>query len=243
LRIVDDDVPKININDVTLAEGDSGGPTAVFTVSLSSTSFRTVTVEWSTQAGTATTGSDFTPTSGQLTFSPGQTSKQILVPIKSDTVVEGAETFFVNLANATNAVIAGGQGVGTIVDDDALILLTEANSDRAIALDSVLFTRDPFPINNGHYFSADRRTRVALFAIGLKLLPGEDRSAVTATAEDSQGNIRPLTVEFVGGIPSFDWLMQLVLKQNDQPTSSGDVRVKITLHRLSSNVVRVGIQP
>jgi hypothetical protein len=35
-----------------------------------------------------------------------------------DTVVEGNESFFVNLTSATNATIADGQGIGTIVDDD-----------------------------------------------------------------------------------------------------------------------------
>ena len=243
LKIIDNDpLPTISIDDVTVGEGDSGTTNAVFTISLSAPSGRSVTVPIATQPGTATSGIDFRSLSGQLTFTTGQTVRQVAVGVIGDTSVEGTETFFVNLGNPTNAAIARGQGVGTIIDDDALILLTEANSQRAIALDSALFTRDPFPVTNTLNFSSDQRTRITLFAIGLKLLPGENASAVTATAEDSSGNVRPLSVEFVGGVPSFNWLTQVTLKLNDQPTS-GDAKIKITLHSVSSNVVLVGVRP
>jgi hypothetical protein len=243
LKIIDDDpLPTIAIDDVTVGEGDSGTTNAVFRITLSAASGRTVTVPISTQPGTATSGTDFRSLSGSLTFPPGQTVRQVAVAVIGDTTIEGTETFFVNLGTPTNALIARGQGVGTIIDDDALILLTEANSQRAIALDSVLFTRDPFPVTNTLNFSSDQRTRIMLFAIGLKLLPGENASAVTATAEDSSGNVSPLSVEFIGEVPSFNWLTQVILKLNDQPTS-GDAKVKITLHSVSSNAVLVGVQP
>jgi hypothetical protein len=244
VSIVDDDAtPTLSINDVTLAEGDTGTSIANFTISLSSPSGRSVTTQIATQDGTATAESDYASRSSQLTFTPGQTTRQFSVTVNSDTDIEPAENFFVNLANPTNAVISDGQGVGTIVDDDALILLTEASSDRAIALDSVLFLRDPFSLNRDQLLSSDRRTRIALFAVGLKLLSGENASAVTATAEDSQGNIYPLTVEFVGSVPSLNWLTQVVVKLNDQIPVGGDVKVKITLHAVSSNVARIGIAP
>jgi hypothetical protein len=243
LKIIDNDpLPTLSIDDVTVGEGDTGTTNAIFTVSLSAPSGRSVTVLFATQPGTATSGIDFRSLSGQLTFTTGQTVRQVTIAVIGDTTVEGSETFFVNLGTPTNAAIARGQGAGTIIDDDALILLTEGNSQRAIGLDSVLFTRDPFPVANTLNFSSDQRTRITLFATGLKLLSGENASAVTATAEDSSGNIRPLSVEFVGGVPSFNWLTQVILKQNDQPTS-GDAKIKITLHSVSSNVVLVGVRP
>jgi len=140
----------------------------------------------------------------------------------------GTEQFFLNLSNPVNATIADGQGVGTIVDDDGLILVTEENSQRAVALDSVFWTRDPFPIVNDLNTSSDHRTRISLFAIGLKLAAGETSSAVTATAEDSQGTIRPLEVEFVGA-PHFEGFTQVVLKLNDQFTLAGDLKIRISL--------------
>ncbi|PYS24520.1 MAG: hypothetical protein DMF72_04710, partial [Acidobacteria bacterium] len=64
-------------------------------------------------------------------------------------------------------------------------LLTEGNTNRAIALDSVTLVRDPFPISTLLNFGPDQRTRVMLFATGLELMTGENISVVTAQAEDS----------------------------------------------------------
>lgn len=243
VRIIDNDpLPTISIGDVTVGEGDSGATNAIFTVSLSAPSGQSVTVPFATQLATATPGDDFQSLSSELTFAAGQTIRQVAVRVIGDTLVEGTETFFVNLGTPTNGTIARGQAVVTIIDDDALILLTEPSSQRAVALDSVLFTRDPFPVSNNLNFSSDQHTRITLVTIGLKLLAGEDASAVTATAEDSSGNVTPLSVEFVGAVPSFNWLTQVILKLNDQPTS-GDIKIKITLHSVSSNAVLVGVRP
>jgi len=236
--------PTLSINDVTVNEGDNGAlNSATFTVSLSAASQQTVSVLASTQSDTATGGLDFGSGSLTITIDPGTTSQTITVFVKGDSEVEGTEQFFLNLSNPVNATIADGQGVVTIVDDDALILLTEANAQRAIALDSVLATRDAFPIRNDSNFSSDHRTRVSLFAVGLKLLTGENASAVTATGEDSQGTVHPLVVEFVGKVPTYDWLTQVVLKLNDQITVVGDIKIKIALHGATSNTVLVAVKP
>ena len=96
--ILDNDpVPNMSIGDVTVTEGDTGSVNAVFTVTLSTASGRTVTVEYATANNTATAGNDFTTTSGTLTFTAGQTSKTITVPVLGDTLDEVNETFFVNL--------------------------------------------------------------------------------------------------------------------------------------------------
>jgi hypothetical protein len=236
--------PILNIGDVTANEGDDGIlNSATFTITLSAPSQQTVSVMASTAPGTATSDIDFGAGFLNLTIDAGKTSQTITVFVKGDSLVEGTEQFFLNLSNPVNATIADGQGVGTIVDDDALLLLTEPNVQRAAAVDSVNFTRDTFAIRNDVNFSADDRTRVILFAIGLKMLPGETASAVTATAEDSQGTIRPLEIEFVGKVPTYDWLTQVVLKLNDQIALTGDVKIKITLRGVTSNTVLVGVKP
>ena len=114
----DDILPSVAINDVSVAEGNSGTTNAVFTVSLSAASGQIVTVSYSTGDGTATAGNDYAATSGSLTFNPGETAKTLTVLVKGDTIPEPNENFFVNLTSATNATIADGQGVGTIVNDD-----------------------------------------------------------------------------------------------------------------------------
>ena len=115
-----DPIPSFRINDVTLAEGNSGTKNATFTVSLSAPSGRTTSVDFATANGTARSTSDYTATSGTLTFAPGETAKTINVAIAGDTMVEPNETFLVNLLNPTNTTIADTQGVGTIADDDGI---------------------------------------------------------------------------------------------------------------------------
>ncbi len=111
----DDPVPSLSINEVSVTQGDSGTTPAVFTVTLSAASGQTVTANFATADGTATVADhDYVAQSGTLTFSPGQTTKQITVVVNGDTTFEPDETFFVNLSNATNATIADGQGVVTI---------------------------------------------------------------------------------------------------------------------------------
>ena len=235
--------PAFSINDVTAIEGDPGVFTsATFTVTLSAASQQATSVLATTQAGTATSDVDFVAGSLRLDFEPGRTSQTITVFVKGDTVVEGPETFFLNLSSPVNATIADGQGIATIFDDDSLSLVTEPGSQRGVALESVFLTRDPFPIHNEFNTSTDHVTRISLFAIGLKLAAGETASAVTATAEDSQGTVRPLTVEFVGK-PNFEGFMQVILKLNDQITLTGDVKIRITLHGETSNFVLVALKP
>jgi hypothetical protein len=242
--ILDDDpAPSVSINDVTLGEGDSGTRNAAFTVSLSARSGKTITLTYATADNSAIGGSDYVGTFGSLQFAPGETSRSILVPVKGDTTVEANETFFVNLSNVLNATVAQAQGTGIIIDDDLLMLATEVNSQHGIVIDSVTQVRDPFAVINDLNFSVDHRTRVVLFATGLNLLPGEDASAVTAEAEDSQHRIYPLQVEYVGKVPGFDWLTQIIVKLPDEIRNVGDVLVSIKLHSVGTNKVLVGIQP
>lgn len=121
-------------------------------------------------------------------------------------------------------------------------LLTEANTNRAIALDSVTFVRDHFPVSTSVNFSLDQRTHVMLFATGLELMPGESTSVVTAQAEDSAHRIYPLTVEYVGKISSLDWCTQVNVKLPDALVGAGDVLISVSVRGAMSNKVIVGIQ-
>jgi CSLREA domain-containing protein len=111
--------PAISISDLSVSEGNSGTMSVNFQVTLSAPSSQPVTVTFSTSNGTAVGGTDYVSNSGTVTFNPGETSKTITVLVDGDTIVEGNETFFVNLTSATNGTITDGQGIGTIVDDDA----------------------------------------------------------------------------------------------------------------------------
>src|SRR5690606_37729154 len=94
----DDPVPSLASAGVSLTEGNSGTKNFGFVVTLSAVSGQQVLVSYSTANATATAGSDYTATSGVLTFAPGETSKTINVAVTGDTLSELTETFNVNLS-------------------------------------------------------------------------------------------------------------------------------------------------
>ncbi|GGA25393.1 M10 family metallopeptidase [Okeania sp. KiyG1] len=110
--------PEITINDITVNEGNSGIQRPKFTVNLSEPSDKTVKVDFVTTNNQAQAGSDYRPRSGTVTFRPGQTTKQITVPVFGDTADELDEKFLVKLSKPRNATIADNKGVATIKNDD-----------------------------------------------------------------------------------------------------------------------------
>jgi hypothetical protein len=132
--IQNDDVSVSVSNAAAVTEGNSGSTPATFTVSLSAASSHSVTINYATSNGTATAGSDYTSTSGTLTFAPGQTSLTVAGSVLGDTAIENNETFNLNLSLPMNAIINQGAAAATIVDDDRPMLTisdvsaTEGNS-------------------------------------------------------------------------------------------------------------------
>jgi uncharacterized protein GlcG (DUF336 family) len=119
------------------------------------------------------------------------------------------------------------------------ILVSEATSTRAIALESVTRVKEPFPLDAPVAFSADRRTRIMIFAMNLGA--NVDATQLTADAEDANHHIYPLTVENVSVVPNQEWMNSIVLRLNDDMTDLGDVLVRVTYRGAQSNRVRVGV--
>jgi Calx-beta domain len=114
----DDGAAGLSVADQSTIEGNAGAADALHLVTLSVASASNVTVDFATADGTATAGSDYTATTGTLTFTPGTVFRNVTVSITGETTVEPDETYFVNLSNAVGAAIVDGQGLGTIVNDD-----------------------------------------------------------------------------------------------------------------------------
>ena len=110
--------PALSVGDATVTEGNSGTVSASFTVGLSAASDQTVTVDYATAGGSATTGADFQAAAGTLTFAPEETSKTVTVSVKGDALDEIDETFSVGLSTPVNATLGDASGLGTITDDD-----------------------------------------------------------------------------------------------------------------------------
>ncbi|PPU58862.1 hemagglutinin [Xanthomonas codiaei] len=140
--ILNDDQPGLSINDVSVNEGNAGTTNATFTVSLSQPApTGGVSFDIATADGTATAGVDYVASSltGQ-TIPAGSSSATFTVLVNGDTLNEPNETFFVNISNVTGASVTDAQGLGTIVNDDALpslsiddISVNEGNSGTTTA--------------------------------------------------------------------------------------------------------------
>lgn len=148
-----------------------------------------------------------------------------------------------NLSNPSEASIADAQGVGTILNDDFPILWTEENSEQAIALETIMLVRDPFTLTRPFGFGSDLRTRVTLFVRKLELLAGEDLSVVTAQGEDELGIVHLLQVEEVSLVPNVDQTSQVVVRLPDSMGLARELRIKITVRGVASNLGLINISP
>ena len=112
-------VPSVSIADVAVTEGNAGTTNLVFTLTLSAASPTTVTVSAGTSGtATATVSVDYVPTSGTVTFLPGQTSATFTVPVLGDYIFEPTESLHVLLSSPANAVLGDSNAYGYIVDND-----------------------------------------------------------------------------------------------------------------------------
>jgi hypothetical protein len=120
--IQDDDGPTMSVGNASVTEGNSGFINAVFTVTLSAPSVQSITVNYATAGGTATSNVDFQRVISSPLFIPaGATSGSFNIRVFGDFEIELDEQFTVNLQSPSNATIAPGQGTGTgtIVNDDS----------------------------------------------------------------------------------------------------------------------------
>jgi subtilisin family serine protease len=117
VRIVDDE-PRVQFGAPVYSVTEGGALTVTVTRTGPTTS--PVTVNWATTAVTATSGVDYTPTSGTLSFAAGQTTRSFAITAVDDGAAEGPETFMLTLSNAAGASIGTpATAPVTIVDNEA----------------------------------------------------------------------------------------------------------------------------
>lgn len=123
------------------------------------------------------------------------------------------------------------------------LISVSADSTRAVALESVSMTSEPFSLAAESLLNPnDPRTRITLFVMNLDLVAGETVNSLTADAEDGTHTHYPLKVEYVGQVPSFEGIYMVVMRLNDLMTGNlGDVLIRLNLHGVSSNRVRIAI--
>ena len=110
------------------------------------------------------------------------------------------------------------------------VLLTEDNSLGALTLDAVVRTRDPFAVNNDHYFGSEKRTRLTLLLVDLDLYPnqGENLSMISVQAQDAQSRTYILVPEDMRKVPGFPWMSQLTVRLPPELSGAGEANVTVT---------------
>jgi len=120
--------PTITISDVTVTEGNTGTVSATFTLILSRAAGVDVTVHYDTAGITAAAGppqADYTAAAGDVVIPAGTTSQTFTIAVIGDRLAEPTETFSVNLSAPTNASIADRQGIGTILDNEPRVHISD----------------------------------------------------------------------------------------------------------------------
>jgi Tol biopolymer transport system component len=102
-----------------LIVSEGRGAVLRFVIELDAPQTQTVSVDYSTVPGTATSGVDFTPRSGTARFNPGQTRVQVDVPVLDDALIEPMETVTLRLSNGSaGTLLANDEATGRIRDDE-----------------------------------------------------------------------------------------------------------------------------
>ncbi|HEV7863001.1 MAG TPA: Calx-beta domain-containing protein [Acidimicrobiia bacterium] len=142
--IIDDEaVPDLVSPDATVTEKTQEDTSAVFPVRLSGPRAFTVTVHYETVAGTASSGVDFTPVSGDLTFAPGDEVKRVPVTVMGDSRAEADETIRLRFSAAGSSQGASGVSPGNIgLDPDAVATIVDDDKPGYLlaATDGGIFT-------------------------------------------------------------------------------------------------------
>ncbi|NLS76209.1 MAG: S8 family serine peptidase [Chloroflexi bacterium] len=117
LTIVDNDgPPEVNFKLSSAYVNESAGVAEVV-VRLSPASELPVTVAYATQAGTATSGTDYAEASGTVDLAPGVTSAAVRVAIWDDVLAEADETILLALSDPDHAIL-GSRSSSTLMIDD-----------------------------------------------------------------------------------------------------------------------------
>ena len=146
------------------------------------------------------------------------------------------------LSTAVLTAICGAASITHAANPNkAPVLISDSASTRAIALESVTLKGEPFPLTATVKFGPDTRTRVCIFAQNLELFAGEGANAFSADVQDAAGKLYGLKVEYVGPVSGFPGVSMLIVRLADDLGDAGDVLLRLNLHGVSSNRVRIAI--
>lgn len=112
--------PGVQFSGVTIVKQSAGETMASFDVTLAEASNVQVTVQYTTQDGTALAGRDYAAASGTVTFAPGETSKTVDVPVMGGADWQPDRAFTLVGSSAVNATLATPFSTATIQSADGM---------------------------------------------------------------------------------------------------------------------------
>ena len=124
--------PVISISDASISEGDVGTKLLHFSVKLNKSSTKKITANVQTVGAVsnpATANVDYSSKFAILEFAPGVTARNFSVSIKGDKGFEADEKFGASIGNVSNATVGKANGMGTIVNDDFLVIQPPKGED------------------------------------------------------------------------------------------------------------------
>jgi gliding motility-associated-like protein len=209
--------------EVILTEGTDAF--AVYTVTLTGPISENVSVDYSTNEGTALNPSDITTTTGTLTFTPAVGSFDIQIPITDDAIIEPQENFSVTLSN-----IVSNLGVGFVNGNTTNTANGTINDDDTKAGDGIAFTNTNVIVTEG----------TDLFAVYTVTLTGAISENVTVDYATNEGTaLNPSdittttgTLTFTPAANSFDIQVPITDDTSIEPQEN----FTITLSNIVSNI-------
>jgi hypothetical protein len=201
------DAPFLNLESVTLIEGDADFVEITLTASLSKTYSQTVTANFQTTDGGASADSDYQAASGVLNFIPGQTTQTINLLVYGDRLAENDESFSIALSHLVNANF-GSAGLVTILENEPRISINHA------------YGVDPLTVVEG-----DGGTTPAVFTVSLAQ-PYDQEVTVdfyTLTGHTNDIISTSGTVRFVPGDTSETIIIEVVNDLADEPLEAFNV--------------------
>jgi hypothetical protein len=148
-----------------------------------------------------------------------------------------------NAGNASSGAI-GKCSLATQVAPRLMLEQAGPTSSQVVALDSVLFLRDPFPVvNSANLLNPvnDRNTRVLIFVGNVQLAPGESPSAIVVNLVDSNNVTHDIAAENIWSGANADF-SQITFRLPDT-LPPGTCTVSVKLHGQVSNVGTIRIKP
>ncbi len=123
-----DNADTIALENSNYRVNESDGTAEIKVIRTGSTN-STASIGYRTIDATAKADSDYTAVAGRLTFSPGETSRSIVIPIVNDPLIEGTENFNLTIDNPIGNVtlLAPRTATITILDDEFLSPLVAFN--------------------------------------------------------------------------------------------------------------------